>query len=96
MSESVTGVWHPPFRGSQAFAIHENQALFRGDYEDSETYYHVELSEDGSMRSLGRYLITDATGTQLTSRPTARAGAFLFLSSDKLYRADVRDIYTQR
>jgi hypothetical protein len=92
----VVGVWHPPFRGSHAFAIHENRALFQGGYDDSETYYHFELSDDGSMRSLGRYRITGAGGEQLTGEAMARAGTFFFLSEGRLYRADVRDLYTQR
>jgi hypothetical protein len=90
----VTGVWRPPIRGSDAFAIHEDRVLFRGGYHDSESYYHFELSDDGTMRSLGRYLITDEVGEQTPRWVTARAGAFFFLSEGKLYRADVRDIPT--
>jgi hypothetical protein len=86
-------VWHCPLSGSDAFAIHDRIALFRGGYKQHDVYHLFELENGGLMTEHFLFTFTDDAGKCLQNAHTFARGPFLYLLEGfRCYRADVREL----
>jgi outer membrane protein assembly factor BamB len=87
----IESVWNMPARGSGAFAVSTGHALFRGGYEDRDTYHLFTLGADGKPDLVANIELQDKTGGKLVaSRAVARGDAVHVISDGFLYRIDVQ------
>jgi hypothetical protein len=81
--------WSMPV-GSHAFAISANHALFRGGYEDRDTFQLVHLGDDGEVTTVAEIELQTEDGDALAaSHVVGRADSIHLISGDSLYRVDV-------
>lgn len=83
--------WKIPMSGSRAFAVFREHALFRGGYNDQETYRVFHLGDQGKITTLGEIELRDEDNEPLAAALVAcRSNAIHFISGDSLYRFDVQ------
>jgi hypothetical protein len=87
----IQSVWRMPLRGSNAFAISVDHALFRGGYEERDTYHLFSLGPDGKATMVAKFELRDQNGSKLVaSRVVARADTIYLTSNGFLFRVDVQ------
>jgi len=86
-------VWRSQLGGSDAFAIHNGFVLFRGGYNQRDTYQLFELGNEGLMTQRSLLAFTDDSGARLQNVHAFARGPFLYLRDGlRCYRADVREL----
>jgi hypothetical protein len=86
----VDRVWKMPLRGSGAFAVAGDHALFRGDYRNPDTYHLFALPPQGKPRLAAKLDLRDPAGHKLVAqRITARGDSIHLVSNGSVYRIDV-------
>jgi hypothetical protein len=88
----IASVWRMPVKGSGAFAVGHGHALFRGGYDDQDTYKLFSLGPGGKGKPVATIELRGRKGRKLVaSRVAARADAIHLVSGDDLYRVDVQN-----
>jgi hypothetical protein len=83
--------WRIPVGGSDAFAVSEECALFRGVCEDRDTYQLFSLCPDSVAKLVAKIELRDQQGTKLVAnRAVGRADSIHLTCKDCLYRVDVQ------
>jgi hypothetical protein len=87
----VDAYWKMPIRGSKAFAISSEHALFNGDYAERDTYQLFSLAESGQSRFLGSFELADQTGEKLIAHAVVgRADSLYLICNNFLYLLEMR------
>ena len=88
--QQVQSAWAMPITGSDGFAVSGNRALFRGGYDDPDTYHLFSLEGNGRARLLRQLQLADETGQKITAEAAVGRGSALYvLSNRSVYRVDV-------
>jgi hypothetical protein len=91
--QRVQSVWNMPITGSDGFAVSGNRVLFRGGYDDRDTYHLFLLSSNGRVKLLKQLQLADEIGQKLTAERVVGRGSSLYVLSDGLvYRTDVSSL----
>ncbi|BAU14089.1 hypothetical protein LEP3755_46340 [Leptolyngbya sp. NIES-3755] len=91
--QKVQSFWEMPIEGSNGFAIFGDRALFRGGYDDQDTYYVFSLPHKGKVKLIKKFQFTDETGEKLIAERVIGRGSSLYLLSRRsLYQADMLKI----
>jgi hypothetical protein len=86
----VASVWAMPLEGSGAFSVSAGHALFRGGYNDRDTYQLFSLRRDRKPELTAEIELRDETNGKLVAdRVVGRADALHLVSGDRLYRFDL-------
>lgn len=92
----VASVWRMPLGGSDAFAVGIGHALFRGGYNDKDTYRCFALRTDGVPKLLGKLELRNEDGNKLVAdRVVGRGNVIHLLSDGSLYRLDVQTAFAR-
>jgi 1,4-dihydroxy-2-naphthoyl-CoA synthase len=79
-----------PISGSDAFAVSGDRALFRGDYEDRDTYHLFSLEKNGKVKAIAKFQLINEKGEKLIANYAIGRGSFLYLLCDLLiYRVNL-------
>jgi hypothetical protein len=88
----VVGSWRSPVTGSDAFAISDGAALFRGGYNDQNTYYLCAFAAD-TLRVVTSTSLVNGAHNPISAHRVVGRGDHLFLLADReLYRVSVSDV----
>ncbi len=86
----IDRVWKCPVKGSDAFAVSDGYALFRGGYKGRDTYHLLTLEPNGRAMTIAKIEFQDEDGDKLIAeRVVARGPSLYLLKSSRLYRIDV-------
>jgi hypothetical protein len=88
-SRRVTGVWKGAIRGSGAFAVDDEYALFADGYGHDGRYPFYRLSQHGTVEPLAELMFEDKSGEVLGSRATGRADSLFITAKNKVYRVGI-------
>ncbi len=81
--------WAMPIAGSDAFAVAQGIALFRGGYKSHDHYHLFELGA-GKVREIASFDLTDQSGDQITARrAVGRAGHIYVVKDGRVFQCDV-------
>jgi len=88
----VKAFWNSPVEGSSAFAITNNHVLFRGGYEERDSFELYSLDYNGPMELAAKLELRDVNGCLLKfQRALGRGSTLYLLSGDAVYCVDVND-----
>jgi hypothetical protein len=91
--QKVQSVWNMSIEGSSSFAISGHRVLFRGGYEDRDTYHLFALNRNGRVELLKQCQLADETGQKITAERVVGRGSSLYvLSNASVYRVDVSSV----
>jgi hypothetical protein len=91
--QKIQSVWNMSIKGSSSFAISGHRVLFRGGYEDRDTYHLFALNRNGRVELLKQCQLADETGQKITAeRVVGRGSSFYVLSNASVYRVDVSSV----
>lgn len=86
-NQSVEAYWEMPIRGSSAFAISNNFALFSSGYDERDEYHLFELKKQKRVRKVGSFDLVDSSGNSIIAeRIVGRAHALYIFCDNKVYR----------
>jgi hypothetical protein len=89
----IDGIWHPGVGGSDAFAVADGYALFRGGYEDRDNYCLIELRDDGRGEKVAEFRLRDEFGEQLIAeRAIGRGSSLHLLAGTRVYRLGISGV----
>ncbi|NEQ98066.1 MAG: hypothetical protein F6K30_15335 [Cyanothece sp. SIO2G6] len=92
-NQTIQSVWNMPIRGSDGFAVSGNRVLFRGGYDDQDTYHLFRLNSDGRVKQLQQLQLANEIGQKITAeRVVGRGSSLYILSSGLIYRADISSL----
>ena len=92
-NREIRSVWEMPVSGSDGFAVYGNLVLFRGGYDDQDTYYLYRLGEKGRVQPLKRLQLVDPSGQRITAEYfAARRDTLYILSKGRIYTTRLRVI----
>ena len=87
----IRAVWEMPLKGSNAFAVANGHALFRGGYDHRDTFELFALPDGRPPKSLAKFKLINEHGIPLVvNRSVGRADTLYLLSNDVLYQLDVQ------
>ncbi|HTW96006.1 MAG TPA: hypothetical protein VMD30_14485, partial [Tepidisphaeraceae bacterium] len=90
--QKIDSIWNMPVRGSDAFAVSGDYALFRGSYKERDIYRLFELHASGEVRQVSEMEFLDQSGDKIVAdRVVGRGSTIHVLSKGCLYRVDVAD-----
>jgi hypothetical protein len=90
--QKIRAWWHIPLGGSDAFAIYDDVALFRGGYVDRDTYWLVRLCDNQRIEVITNFALENEQGNALVAgRAVGRGKSLYLLSSNRVYRVGVLD-----
>jgi hypothetical protein len=88
--QKVQLIWNMPIEGSGSFAVSGYRVLFRGGYDDRNTYYLFALNSNERVKLLKQVQLADETGQKITAEQVVGRGDALYvLSGDLVYRVNV-------
>ncbi|WP_445630856.1 hypothetical protein [Nostoc sp. DSM 114167] len=88
--KKIQSVWNMPISGSDGFAVSGSRALFRGGYDDRDTYHLFSLNNNGKVKLLKQLKFTDEAGqTIIAESVVGRGGSLYILSNGLVYRVFV-------
>jgi hypothetical protein len=88
--QKIQSVWEMPIAGSDGFAVSGDRALFRGDYDDPDTYHLFALNDNDEVELLQQFQLADETGQKMTAeRVVSRGSSLYILSNESVYQVDV-------
>lgn len=88
--QKIQSVWNMPIAGSDSFAVSGSRALFRGGYNDQDTYHLFSLNNNGKVKLLKQLHLIDKAGQKIIAeRVVGRGGSLYILSNGLVYRVDV-------
>lgn len=88
--QQIKSFWMIPVEGSDAFAVSRDTALFRGGYDDHDTYHLFSIDRGGEAELTGTVELRDPQGGKIIAdRVVGRGNAIYLISSYSLYRIDV-------
>lgn len=89
----VENRWTIPVSESDGFAVMENHALFRGGYEERDSYHLFSLLKKGRVRKVSEFELRDQDGNRLVAeRIVGRGGMLHLVSGGYLYCLDMRSL----
>jgi hypothetical protein len=88
----ILDYWNIPVRGSDAFAIFRNYALFRGGYDDKDNLYFIELLNNHVAKV---HTTVTLSNTSQIDWVTARGDSMFFLSNGLIYTVNVHEFLPQ-
>uniref|UniRef100_B8HNM5 Uncharacterized protein n=1 Tax=Cyanothece sp. (strain PCC 7425 / ATCC 29141) TaxID=395961 RepID=B8HNM5_CYAP4 len=89
----VQSVWNMPITGSDGFAVAGNRVLFRGGYDDRETYHLFSLNGNSEAKLIQKLQLEDKTGERIIAdRVVGRGGLLYILSQQLVYRVNVSSL----
>src|SRR5262249_11039862 len=89
--QKIASWWQTPVSGSDAFAILESYALFRGGYEDHDAYRLLSIASGDQARLLAEIELCNQHGVKLSAnRVTGRADNIHLLNDQFVYKVNVR------
>jgi hypothetical protein len=89
----IASFWKMPLGGSDAFAVSADHALFRGGYEDHDTYHVFVLGSNGTVELVSKVELQGQNGSKLVANRVVGRGDTIHLVSDgSLYRVDVQTV----
>jgi hypothetical protein len=89
----IASVWNMPVDGSDAFAISDGYALFRGTYRERDLYWLFALGPDGMLKLESKaWLRAPQGGKLIADRVVGRAGCIHLVSNEVLYRVEVESV----
>jgi len=87
----IESIWRMSLGGSDAFAVSDEYALFRGGYRERDTYRLFRLGSAGEVELLSELELLDLNGERIIAeRVVGRGDAIHLISKDFLYRFDVK------
>lgn len=87
--QSIEDYWEMPIKGSSAFAISNNFALFSGGYNEREKYQLFELKKRNRVKRAGSFYLVDDSGKMIMAeRVVGRAQALYIYCDNKVYRCE--------
>ena len=87
----IAAVWKMPEAGSDAFALAEQHVLFRGGYDDRDTYQIYSLEQGGTPALVGRIELIGPSGRKIVAhRVVGRGDTIYLIDNESLYRVDVQ------
>jgi hypothetical protein len=90
-SQEIKSIWKMPLGGSDAFAISAEHALFRGGYQDQDTYQLFSLGPNGEARMVTKIQLQDQNGDKLIANRAVGRGEVIHLASNGyLYHIDMQ------
>jgi hypothetical protein len=85
-----------PIDGSDAFAIGADHALFRGGYNDHDTYHLFSLGRNGKVNLVEKIELRNEIGDKLVADwVVGRADAIYLASNGLLYRVDLQTVMAE-
>jgi hypothetical protein len=88
----VASTWTVPVRGSHAFAVADECALFAGAHGERDAFTLVRLQAGGRASKMKTFCVVDPAGEIVHPERTVGRGGYLHMLSDgQLYRLGVRD-----
>lgn len=92
-NHKIDGFWKVPIGGSDAFAIADDLALFRGGYKHHDDYQLLTVPVSGLATKVADIQLHDERGNRLTAdRVVGRGDSLYLLSGQLLYRVDVATV----
>lgn len=89
----VENRWAIPVSESDGFAVSEDHALFRGGYEERDSYHLFSLRKNGRVRKVLEFELKDQDGNKLVAeRIVGRGGMLHLVSGVYLYCLDMRSV----
>lgn len=86
----IDASWEIPISGSDAFAVSEGLALFRGGYKKRDGFHLLELRPDAKAKELAHVQFEDERGNALVGDwVVARGDSMYMLNDSRLYRVDL-------
>jgi hypothetical protein len=91
--QRIDGVWMCPVKGSDAFAIGQEFALFRGGYNRHDEYHLLQLSSNGKLETIAKIELEDENGEGFDAdRVVGRGSSLFLLRRSKLYQVEVSTV----
>ncbi|XGV97763.1 MAG: hypothetical protein ACAF41_02260 [Leptolyngbya sp. BL-A-14] len=91
--QKIQAVWNMPISGSDSFAVSGNRALFRGGYDDRNTYHMFALNKNGKVKLLKQLHLIDEAGQKIVaSYVVGRGDSLYILSNELIYRVNLSTI----
>jgi len=88
--QKIKSVWNMPISGSDAFAIYRNRVLFRGGYDEQDTYHLFALCNNGKVKLLKRLQLINEEGQKIIAARVVGRGNSLYILNERLvYRVDM-------
>lgn len=92
----IESIWKMPVGGSDAFAVSAGHVLFRGGYENRDTYLLYSLGSGSKPKLVAEIELRDTSGGKLvTDRVVGRAGAIHMIKDGFLYRVEVQSVLAE-
>ena len=88
----VVGSWELPVTASDAFAISDDAALFRGGYNESHTYHLCTFAPNTLRRVATFSLVSGARKPIAADRVVGRGDRLFLLAGRDIYRVSVSDV----
>ncbi|MEM7593555.1 MAG: hypothetical protein AAF383_18920 [Cyanobacteria bacterium P01_A01_bin.83] len=88
----IQDYWFVPIKGSSAFAIYRNFALFNGGYQERENFYLVKLEKNHQAKIISQIKLKNISEISYIS---ARRDTLYFLSNQKIFQLSVYEAMTQ-
>jgi hypothetical protein len=91
--QKVKSVWNMPIHGSDGFAICDRRALFRGDYDDRDTYRLFSLGRNGEVKLIRKLQFIHQKEHKIIAQRIASRGSSMYLLSNELiYQIDLTNL----
>ncbi|UBF30463.1 hypothetical protein K9N68_35320 (plasmid) [Kovacikia minuta CCNUW1] len=88
--QKIQSVWSMPISGSDSFAVSGNRVLFRGGYDEQDTYHLFSLKNNGKVNLLKKLQFADQAGQKIIAERVVGRGSSLYILSNRLvYRINV-------
>jgi hypothetical protein len=88
----VKGNWEMPIAGSDAFAVSQGMALFRGGYKARDNYHLFDLKSEAAREIASFQLVDDGGDQVIAQRVVGRARSIYLISNRRIFRCDVDTI----
>lgn len=86
----IDAVWKPNVRGSDAFAVSEQLALFCGGYKQRDNYSLLALRSSGENELVAKFELQDRAGNKLkVDRAVGRGSSLHLLQGARIYCVDI-------
>jgi hypothetical protein len=90
---SIVADWEVPIEGSDGFAVASTNVLFRGGYDDHNTYHLFSLESKGRVEPIAEIQFQDIDGNRLIAQHiSSRENMIYLICNEALYRIDLQAI----
>jgi hypothetical protein len=89
----ISKYWKIPISGSDAFAVSDGLVLFRGGYEERDSYYLFSIRNNGKVKKVSDFELQDHDGRRLVAENVVgRSDQLHFISGEYLYCLEVQSV----